>query len=119
MWYLWLQFNIYWIGCESMSSIISILRRIDEKPLLYLGKKDIGRLRFFITGYLICEEDNNQSESTEIFESFKKYFDTIYGIRSYYDYASVLRQQFNSEEEAFDKFFELFNQFLFQKEIKL
>ena len=94
-----------------MASIITVLKRIEENPLLYLGKKDVGRLRNFITGYLICEEDNGKNESTFIFESFKDYFNSIYGLRSYYDYSSVIRQECQSEEEAFDKFFQLFNEF--------
>lgn len=95
-----------------MNSITNILKRIEEKPLLYLGEKDLRRLRSFITGYLICEADNNQNESMMFFESFKNYFNGIYGLRSYYDWCSVLRQESDSEEEAFDKFFELFNSFL-------
>ncbi len=98
-----------------MNSIITLLKKIESNPLLWLGKKDLERLRFFLSGYLTSEEDNGKIESTEFFESFKKYFDSIYGLRSYYGYDGILRQECTSEEEAFNKFFELFNQFLEEK----
>lgn len=91
--------------------------KIEKNPLLYLGEKDLRRLRSFITGYLICEADNNQNESMMFFESFKKYFNGIYGLRSYFDWCSILRQESHSEEDAFDKFFELFNAFLLKQNI--
>lgn len=100
-----------------MNSLTIILKKIEEKPLLFLGKKDLRRLRFFITGYLACERDNNRNESFMFFESFKKYFDGIYGLRSYFDWSSILRQEEPSEEAAFDKFFELFNDFLAKQNI--
>ena len=100
-----------------MSSIISLLKRIEENPLLYLGKKDLHYLRQFVSGYLVCEEDNGRSESTMVFESFKNYFNKIYGLRSFYGYDDVLLQESETREEAFDKFFELFNSFLVESEI--
>ncbi len=99
-----------------MNSLITILKKIEKNPLLYLGKKDLRRLQSFITGYLTCEEDNNENESTMFFDSFKNYFNSIYGLRSYYDFCSIICQELQSEEEAFDKFFELFNAFLNEAE---
>ena len=58
-----------------MNSIITILKRIEEKPLLYLGKKDLRRLRFFIIGYLVCEKDNNRYESINE-NAFFRYIDS-------------------------------------------
>ena len=92
---------------------ITLLKKIEANPQLFLGaEKDLTRLRFLIEGYLICEADNGKTEPMMLFEDFKSYFNSIYGLRSYYSYADILRQETPSEEEAFDKFFELFNQFL-------
>ncbi len=95
---------------------ITFLKKIEANPQLFLGaEKDLTRLRFLIEGYLICEGDNGKTEPMMLFEGFKNYFNSIYGLRSYYSYADILRQESASEEEAFDKFFELFNQFLEQE----
>jgi len=99
-----------------MNSITIILMKIEKNPLLYLDEKDLRLLHSFIDGYLICEADNNQNESMMFFESFKNYFNGIYGLRSYFGWCSILRQESHSEEEeAFDKFFELFNAFLLKQ----
>lgn len=95
---------------------ITLLKKIEANPQLFLGTvRDLTRLSFLIEGYLICEEDNGKTEPMMLFEDFKSYFNSIYGLRSYYSYADILRQESASEEEAFDKFFVLFNQFLEQK----
>lgn len=95
-----------------MNSLIILLKKIESNPKLFLGKKDLRRLRFFLSGYMMCETDNGKTEAMMLFESFHSYFDSIYGLRSYYGYDGILRQECATEEEAFDKFFELFNQFL-------
>lgn len=91
------------------------LKKIEEQPMLYLGSKNLSRLHYFIIGYLVCEEENGRKDSLYIFEEFKKYFSKIYGIVSYYSYADVIRSNCETDEEAFDKFFEVFNDFLAQR----
>ena len=95
-----------------MDSFVALLKKIESNPKLFLGEKDLRRLRFFISGYLMCEGDNGKTGSLTLMEAFYSYFESIYGIRSYYHCTDVLRQECGSEEEAFDKFFELFNAFL-------
>ena len=84
---------------------------------MYLGKKDLHSLRQFVSGYLICEADDGKDESMLAFESFKNYINKIYGLRSFWGYDDVLLQETENPEEAFDKFFELFNSFLVESEI--
>ena len=98
-----------------MNAITNILMEIEKKPFLFFKEKDLRLLQCFIDGYLTCEYDNNQNESLMLFQSFRKYFQGIYGL-STRGWCSILRQESQSEEEAFDKFFELFNAFLNTKE---
>lgn len=95
-----------------MSSIVLILKKIEEKPELYLGEKSLSKLRSFIDGYLTCEQDNNLTNSSIVFQKFIDYFNNQYGLQSYSDYHMILYKEFKSESVAFDKFFELFNKFL-------
>lgn len=94
-----------------MNSIKNILMEIEKRPFLFFKEKDLRLLHCFIDGYLTCEYDNNRNESHMLFQSFRKYFQGIYGL-STRCWSSILRQESQSEEEAFDKFFELFNAFL-------
>ena len=98
-----------------MNGITNILIEIEKRPFLFFKEKDLRLLYCFIDGYLTCEYDNNRNESWIFYESFKKYFQGIYGL-SARGWCSILRQESQSEEEAFDKFFELFNAFLNTKE---
>ena len=98
-----------------MNTITNILMAIEKKPFLFFKEKYLRLLHCFIDGYLICEYDNNRNESHMLFQSFRKYFQGIYGL-STRCWSSILRQESQSEEEAFDKFFELFNAFLNTKE---
>ena len=101
-----------------MNSLVELLKKIESNPKLFFGEKDLRRLRFFISGYLVCESDNGKNESVLLMESFYSYFESIYGVRSYYHCTDILRQECGSEEEAFDKFFELFNSFLDREDNK-
>lgn len=98
-----------------MNTIVSLLQKIEEKPLIYLGEKNLRFLRAFIDGYLTCEQENGRNDSTQIFDDFIKYFNNIYGIRSYYDFCAIIRQNCTSDEDAFNMFFKLFADFLNEK----
>ena len=98
-----------------MNGITNILMEIEKRPYLFFEEKDLRLLNCFIDGYMTCEYDNNQSEAYMFFQSFHKYFQGIYGL-STRGWCSILRQESQSEEEAFYKFFELFNAFLNTKE---
>ena len=98
-----------------MNGITKILMEIEKRPFLFFEEKDLRLLNCFIDGYMTCEYVNNQSEAYMFFQSFQKYFQGIYGL-STRGWCSILRQESQSEEEAFYKFFELFNAFLNTKE---
>ena len=96
-----------------MCPIITVLKKIEEKPQMFLGSEiNLKYLHFIIEGYIMSEEDNGKTESLMLFERFKNYFNGIYGHVSYFAWYDVLRQKHESEQEAFDKFFELFYDFL-------
>lgn len=98
-------------------SIITVLGQIEKNPLIYLGGKDVRFLRAFIDGYLTCDKDNKKDDSSTIIENFKNYFWDIYDECSYFDVFSVLLNQYQSQNEAFDRFFELFNKFIGESKI--
>ena len=88
---------------------------IEKKPFLFFKEKDLRLLHCFIDGYMTCEYYSNQNEARMFFQSFQEYFQGIYGL-STRSWSSILRLESQSEEEAFDKFFELFNAFVNMKE---
>ena len=101
-----------------MCPIVTVLKKIEEKPQMFLGSEiNLKHLHFIIEGYIMSEEDNGKTETLMLFERFKNYFNGIYGHVSYYAWYDVLCQRYETQQEAFDKFFELFNDFLKKESI--
>lgn len=101
-----------------MCPIITVLKKIEENPQMFLGPDiNLKYLHFIIEGYIMSEEDSGKLDSLYMFERFKNYFNHIYGVASYYAWYDRLRQKYETEQEAFDKFFELFNDFLEKENI--
>jgi len=115
-----------------------LLKKIREMPGLWLGEKSLKRLTSHMQGYELGVTIGKWEESTGL--NFFEHFDetTRLGNISSSDYfftfefnkfvhlhygqimqslsgASLISQNSNSEEEAFDKYFELLDEFLKQR----
>ena len=55
-----------------MCPIVTVLKKIEEKPQMFLGSEiNLKHLHFIIEGYIMSEEDNGKTESWMLFERFK------------------------------------------------
>jgi len=99
-----------------MDTIYKLLLKIKEYPGMYLGKKSIILLNMLIFGYTIkqCEIDNNYHS---IFEGFHEFVNDYCGRNALSaGWAMNIYHYTNKDEEkAFDKFYELLDEFLKQK----
>lgn len=93
-----------------MNGELAILAKIRYKPLLYLGEKNLQKLFIFLDGFLACEQLNNPEYISPLicFNDFVAYKyhnnrDSLY---------SVIRQQTQSEDMAFDLFFDILDEYL-------
>ena len=96
-----------------MQRIIELLYKIKENPICYVGKLDIERLYFLLSGYILAmNEFENvwQSDFTEQFQAFvaKKYND-----KDTLNWCSII-QKHHSQDETFNVFYELLDEFVEQ-----
>lgn len=91
-----------------------LLVKIRKLPALYIGKKSLERLRAFISGYSMCLYEIYGSEP-DLLNGFNEYVAEYYHICVDRDWSSIIPFFSNTEEEAFDKFYELLDEFLKEK----
>lgn len=93
-----------------MKNLDNALLRIKENPSKYIGKKSLDRLILFILGYTIsqCDEEGKFSECLKGFQEFvQQKYDIKYNVK----YSKIISCLSVSEEQAFDKFYELLEEF--------
>jgi len=90
-----------------------ILMGIRKRPKMYLGKKSLRNLHMFMEGYKVsmyrkpCTFIHDEGFMEFIHEKYNDYV-TLH-------YFQVIERHSNSEEEAFDKYFELLDEFTERK----
>jgi hypothetical protein len=82
---------------------------------MYLGKKSLELLQIFLAGYSHAITEINYRNGFEACHKsydFQQFIMTRYNIYSYYNAYGIIRLQCSSDEEAFDMFFKLLDEFL-------
>jgi len=106
-----------------MVSLIDLLKKIYDKPGLYLSVKSLPLLTHFICGYglgeLSCKDrypNITISDDTRFWRDFNRFVHLYYkcemgAMRE----GTLIAKYCDSDEEAFDKYFELLDMFLKQR----
>lgn len=119
-----------------MNSFYFMLQKIRERPGVFLGRKSLEALIHFLNGYAIGGETFGQPEFGGYFQYFGKHIDfevpfmpsgnyVVPGfnefVHTYFNCEMTTQggtwlivENINSDEEAFDKFFELLDEFMGQ-----
>ena len=99
-----------------MKRLYPVLMRVYEDPVSYLGKISLDRLADFISGYCTCV--NEVTLPAIRTSGFSGYVIQQYGldIRAQLDWHRVIRFFCNSEEQAFYRFYELYRQYIEERE---
>lgn len=94
-----------------MKTIYKKLNDIKKKPDIYLGRKSLELLDAFINGYCSreFEEDNNCIND---FLKFDEFVRNQYKIQEEFNWLRIIQFYTNTDEEAFDLFFDLLDKFL-------
>ena len=90
-----------------MDSLYQLINKITDFPEIYIGKPSLERLYAFIGGYL----HQNEAVNDHCLDGFDAYVANKYGITSAHNWASIILFFSNNENEAFERFIELFNEF--------
>ncbi len=93
--------------------IIKKIYEIRPKPGMYIFKNNVGYLYLFLAGYLHRQYEIDSTFRT-VFEDFSDFVNHYYGERgaSAAGWGHVITMNEFTEEEAFRKFYELFDLFV-------
>lgn len=98
-----------------MDIVCEKLMNMRERPVLWIGRLTLGRLRTYISGYYegIREIDKNFSSD---FSGFYDYIAKYYGVKeTALNWDGIINSYCADEKEAFNKFYELLDEFLEQQ----
>lgn len=94
-----------------MKTLKDTLKNIKQNPNKYIGKKSMESLKCFIDGYLICQMQEDTRSYPGWPEKFMFYLQEKYDEKRCIGVASIIRQITLSDQEAFDKYYELLEEF--------
>ena len=89
-----------------------LLEKIRERPGIYLGEKDLTRLRHLLDGYLLREKEINPDYSGAFWDGFNRYVEQYYRINSTQGWCRIIEFFSASRADAFDTFFLRYDEFL-------
>lgn len=105
-----------------MEKLNEVMVQIKKRPGMFLGKKSLERLSWYLEGYELCRNSAGEGEF-KFSEEFQKFVEEKYKIKSYnlkgrISYVKIIMffSFAQCECTALDRFFELYDEFM---EIKL
>lgn len=93
-----------------MKNINDALLKIKKNPKKYISKKSINYLDLFITGYILSQRDET-GEYPESLLGFQEFVEQKYKISSNIRYSKIIRIYSTSDEDAFEKFYDILDEF--------
>ena len=93
-----------------MNNLYIKLQEVRRRPELYLNEKSLDKLSAFILGYMLCEEDCLKKRN-KLFDGFEKYIELKYAAKGENVFQTIGSRTV-PQTRAFDKFFELLEDFL-------
>ncbi len=97
-----------------MSSLFPLLKKIQAKPGLYIGKASITELRMFIVGYRFARSEiklpTTESE-TDFYKNFQPWLQMRLNVRTSNSWDKIILFNVINDQQAFDYFFQLLDEF--------
>ena len=92
-----------------------LLNNIRKRPGIYFGKKSLILLKTYVDGYMDSVKRYNPEKMAEYQEFrvlFLEYILNIYPTQKSLGWTGIIYSHFSDDEEAFDKFYDLYDNFL-------
>lgn len=95
-------------------TLYELLEGIKKRPAMYLGTSSITRLDMLLRGFHLARREVGipPTQQEREFESFQSWIEEKYGIKSGQSWSKIILFYSIDEQDALDKFFELFEEFL-------
>lgn len=97
-----------------MTGLFEILDKIKARPGMYLGNPSVDNLFMFLVGYKTARRELNiepTEEELKFYREFQPWLQKRFGIRTNHSWATLIQFRSMSEKEAFDRLFELLEEF--------
>lgn len=82
---------------------------------MYFGKTSLERLRAFLDGYYYYEFESQGTCQPDCLDGFTQYIQERYHLNTDHDWSSVIQFFSNSDQQAFDTFYQKLEEFLQDK----
>lgn len=91
-----------------MDKTYKLLQEIRKRPEIYIGKASLERLYAFLNGY----KHHELPSPPDCLDGFQNYVEGIYDIHTDHNWASIIQFFSSTEEEAFNEFYKLFDNYM-------
>lgn len=97
-----------------MSNMYDLLKKIQKNPGMYIGYPSVSNLFMFLCGYEIAYQELNIpiSAQEEEFNEFQTWLQKKFNLSTSASWARIILLYSIDERDGFDRFFELFDEFL-------
>jgi len=93
-----------------MKTLKNALLKIKENPDKYIGEKSIKKLNVFICGYVLSQSDENGKPPEEL-PGFYEFIQKKYNTMIARSWAEIILFHSISDEQAFDEFYSVLDEF--------
>jgi hypothetical protein len=90
---------------------LDIIEKVRACPGIFIGRKSLTGLVHFVGGYLQCLADSGDSIPQETSKAMQEFVREWYGISPQVHWSKILLMMGQSEEDAYDLFFELLDKY--------
>jgi hypothetical protein len=96
-----------------MLDLYDLIRNIQKRPAMYLGKPCIGYLRTFLAGYFFARHQLGEPETDQEkhFSNFQTWIQQKFKITSSQSWDKIILFFSQDEYKALEQFFELFDEY--------
>lgn len=103
-----------------MDNFYNLLKKIQKRPAMYLGKKSIFSLQAFLDGYYFARRELkvDLTEEESEFQEFLKWIRQKFNVETGQLWASIVLFHSADEGKAVERFFNLFEEFIGREKVK-
>ena len=101
-----------------MSDLFNIINNIKSKPGMYIGQPTIANLFMFLVGYKTARRElgiKTTEEEMIFYKEFQPWLQKRFEIETVNSWAKIISFYTINEKEAFNSFFDLFDEFCQEK----
>ena len=99
-----------------MLGFYDLIRKIQQRPALYLGKQSLSHLQTFLDGFTFARREMGVpiTAQEKEFEGFQEWIEQRFNQADTQSWTKIILFNAEDEVDALNQFFELFDEFVLQ-----